>query len=152
MYDFDEIIDRRHTNAMNTDGFRDYIFHADENMVFPYRTRSSSACGSRMMEFRHAGRRHRRHPPRGWTSASSAIPASPRKGYYDAFAAWCRRYGWEFPQGRARHVQRAVIPALFEPWSTSAPRMKGCCSSPRPYAYFKHAADHSGREYVCLTS
>lgn len=29
MYNFDEIIDRRHTNAMNTDGFRDYIFHAD---------------------------------------------------------------------------------------------------------------------------
>lgn len=25
MYNFDEIIDRRHTNAMNTDGFRDYI-------------------------------------------------------------------------------------------------------------------------------
>lgn len=24
MYNFDEIIDRRHTNAMNTDGFRDY--------------------------------------------------------------------------------------------------------------------------------
>ena len=28
MYNFDEIIDRRHTNAMNTDGFRGYIFHA----------------------------------------------------------------------------------------------------------------------------
>ena len=37
MYNFDEIIDRRHTNAMNTDGFRDYIFHADESMVFPYK-------------------------------------------------------------------------------------------------------------------
>ena len=37
MYNFDEIIDRRHTNAMNTDGFRQYIFHADENMVFPYK-------------------------------------------------------------------------------------------------------------------
>ena len=38
MYDFDEIIDRRHTNALNTDGFRDYIFHADD----------SSACGWRI--------------------------------------------------------------------------------------------------------
>ena len=37
MYNFDEIIDRRHTNAMNTDGFRDYIFHADETMKFPYK-------------------------------------------------------------------------------------------------------------------
>ena len=37
MYNFDEIIDRWHTNAMNTDGFRDYIFHADESMKFPYK-------------------------------------------------------------------------------------------------------------------
>ena len=28
MYNFDEIIDRRNTNALNTDGFRGYIFHA----------------------------------------------------------------------------------------------------------------------------
>ncbi|MDF2617340.1 MAG: aminotransferase [Sedimentibacter sp.] len=37
MYNFDEIIDRRNTNAMNTDGFRSYIFHADDSMVFPYK-------------------------------------------------------------------------------------------------------------------
>ena len=27
-YNFDEIIDRKNTNALNTDGFRGYIFHA----------------------------------------------------------------------------------------------------------------------------
>ena len=37
MYDFDEIIDRQHTNALNTDGFRGYIFHAGPEMVFPYK-------------------------------------------------------------------------------------------------------------------
>ena len=31
MYNFDEIIDRQHTNALNTDGFRSYIFKADES-------------------------------------------------------------------------------------------------------------------------
>jgi len=35
-YNFDEIIDRKGTNAMNTDGFREYIFHASDEMVFPY--------------------------------------------------------------------------------------------------------------------
>ena len=40
MYNFDEIIDRRNTNAMNTDGFRQYIFHADESMTFPYNLHS----------------------------------------------------------------------------------------------------------------
>ena len=35
-YNFDEIIDRRNTNALNTDGFRGYIFHAGPEMKFPY--------------------------------------------------------------------------------------------------------------------
>ena len=35
-YNFDEIIDRRNTNALNTDGFRGYIFHAGPEMTFPY--------------------------------------------------------------------------------------------------------------------
>ena len=36
-YNFDEIIDRRHTNSLNTDGFRGYIFHAGPEKVFPYK-------------------------------------------------------------------------------------------------------------------
>ena len=38
-YNFDEIIDRRHTNALNTDGFRSYIFHAGPEKVFPLQGR-----------------------------------------------------------------------------------------------------------------
>ena len=37
MYHFDEIIDRRGTNALNTDGFRQYICHAGPEKVFPYK-------------------------------------------------------------------------------------------------------------------
>ena len=37
-YDFDEIIDRKHTNALNTDGFRGYIFGDTEGkMKFPFK-------------------------------------------------------------------------------------------------------------------
>ena len=36
-YNFDEIIDRRNTNALNTDGFRGYIFHAGPEKVFPFK-------------------------------------------------------------------------------------------------------------------
>ena len=32
-YNFDEIVDRRHTNALNTDGFRGYIFHDFEGLL-----------------------------------------------------------------------------------------------------------------------
>ena len=33
-YDFDTVIDRSDTNALNTDGFRRYIFHADDDRTF----------------------------------------------------------------------------------------------------------------------
>lgn len=37
-YNFDEIVDRRHTNALNTDGFRGYIFHDFEGKkTFPFK-------------------------------------------------------------------------------------------------------------------
>lgn len=36
-YNFDEIIERRNTNALNTDGFRGYIFHAGPEKVFPFK-------------------------------------------------------------------------------------------------------------------
>ena len=34
-YDFDEIIDRRNTNALSIDGFRNYLLHAPPTMEFP---------------------------------------------------------------------------------------------------------------------
>ena len=35
-YNFDEIIDRSNTNALNTDGCRSYIFGAEKDRKFPY--------------------------------------------------------------------------------------------------------------------
>ena len=34
-YNFDEVIDRRGTNAMTTDGYKSYIFH-DPDITFPF--------------------------------------------------------------------------------------------------------------------
>ena len=70
MYNFDEIIDRRHTNAMNTDGFRDYIFHADETMKFPYQDEEFIRMW--VAEFlRRAIMTHSRHGARANTTGHS---------------------------------------------------------------------------------
>lgn len=97
MYNFDEIIDRRNTNAMNTDGFRQYIFHADESMVFPYRDEEFIRMWVADMEFATPDvviegiKKRLEARIFGYTRVSD--PA-----YYEAFSAWCRRrYGWEFP-------------------------------------------------------
>ena len=87
MYNFDEIIDRRHTNAMNTDGFRDYIFHADETMKFPYQDEEFIRMWVADMEFATPDvvidgiKKRLEKRIFGYTRVFE-------KSYYDAFAAW----------------------------------------------------------------
>ena len=148
MYNFDEIIDRRHTNAMNTDGFRDYIFHADETMTFPYKDEEFIRMWVADMEFATPevvidGIRER---------LNKRIFGYSRvfeKSYYDAFNGWCmKKYGWGFDR-KELVMSNGIIPALFELVEyICKPDEKVLFLTPS-YAYFKYAADFSKREYVC---
>lgn len=148
MFNFDEIIDRRGTNALSTDGFRDYIFHADESMVFPYRDEEFIRMWVADMEFATPevildgirGRLNRRIL--GYSRVFS-------KEYYQAVSNWCqRRYDWNFPQEELV-MSNGVIPTLFELVAyICAPEDKVLFFTPS-YAYFMHAADHAGRTYIC---
>lgn len=148
MYNFDEIIDRRHTNAMNTDGFRNYIFHADETMTFPYKDEEFIRMWVADMEFATPdvvidgikARLDKRIF--GYTRVFE-------KSYYDAFAGWCqKRYGWTFDR-KELVMSNGVIPALYEMVEyICKPDEKVLFLTPS-YAYFKYAADYNKREYVC---
>ena len=148
MYNFDEIIDRRHTNAMNTDGFRDYIFHADETMKFPYKDEEFIRMWVADMEFATPdvvidGMRERLDKRIfGYTRVFE-------KSYYEAFSAWCqRRYGWTFDR-KELVMSNGIIPALYEMVEyICKPDEKVLFLTPS-YAYFKYAADFSKRGYVC---
>ena len=148
MYNFDEIIDRRHTNAMNTDGFRDYIFHADETMTFPYKDEEFIRMWVADMEFATPevvidGIRERLNKRIfGYTRVFE-------KSYYDAFNSWCmKKYGWSFDR-KELVMSNGIIPALFELVEyICKPDEKVLFLTPS-YAYFKYAADFSKREYVC---
>ena len=148
MYDFDEIIDRRHTNALNTDGFRDYIFHADDSMTFPYKDEEFIRMWVADMEFATPDvvidgiRRRLDRRIFGYTRVFE-------DAYYQAFAAWCRRrYGWDFPREQLV-MSNGIIPALYELVEyISAPDEQVLFLTPS-YAYFKYAADHNHRSCVC---
>ncbi len=148
MYDFDEIIDRRHTNAMNTDGFRSYIFHADESMTFPYRDEEFIRMWVADMEFATPdvvidGMRERLDKRIfGYTKVFG-------RSYYDAFHGWCeRRYGWSFPREELV-TSNGIIPALYELVEhICRPDEKVLFLTPS-YAYFKYAAEFNKRDYVC---
>ncbi len=148
MYDFDEIIPRQHTNAMNTDGFRDYIFHAGPDTVFPYKDEEFIRMWVADMEFATPdvviqGMEERlKKRIFGYTRIFEPE-------YYEAFVGWCRRrYGWDFPKEELV-MSNGVIPALYELVSfLCAPNEKVLFLTPS-YAYFQYAADFNDREAVC---
>lgn len=147
-YDFDEIIERRGTNAMNTDGFRQYIFHDDGSMRFPWADDEFVRMWVADMEFATPdvvidGIRERLDRRIfGYTKVFD--PA-----YYEAFSGWTqRRYGWTFPKEQLV-TSPGIIPALYELVGyICKPDEKVLILTPS-YAYFKHAADFNGRELVC---
>lgn len=147
MYNFDEIIDRRHTNAMNTDGFRDYIFHADETMTFPYKDEEFIRMWVADMEFATPdvvidgikARLEKRIF--GYTRVFE-------KSYYDAFSGWCqRRYDWTFDR-KELVMSNGVIPALYEMVEYICKPDEQVLFLTPSYAYFKYAAEYNKRDYV----
>ena len=112
MYNFDEIIDRRHTNALNTDGFRQYIFHDDGSMSFPYKDEEFIRMWVADMEFATTdvvikGIEERlKRRIFGYTRVFEP-------DYYEAFLSWCqRRYGFSFPREELV-MSNGIIPALY---------------------------------------
>ena len=147
-YDFDKIIDRRHTNATSTDGFRQYIFHADKNMPLPYKDEEYIRMWLADMEFAtppcviEGMKKRLEHPIFGYTRLFD-------DDLYNAFRAWCEKmYGWTFPRNDL-HSSAGIIRALYELTEyICKPDEKVVFLTPS-YAFFKHAADFNHVEYVC---
>ncbi|WP_409228732.1 MalY/PatB family protein [Gudongella sp. SC589] len=147
MYNFNEIIDRRNTNAMNTDGFREYIFHADKTMTFPYKDEEFVRMWVADMEFATPdviieGIKERLDKSIfGYTRILS-------DDYYNAFVDWCRRrYGWSFEREHLV-MSNGIIPALFELVDYICELDEKVIFFTPSYAYFKYAADFHNRESV----
>ncbi len=148
MYNFDEVIDRKNTNSMNMEGFRQYIFHADENMKFPYDDDDFIRMWIADMEFAvpdviiNGIRRRLDQRIFGYTRLFG-------DSYYNAFSAWCkRRYDWGFERQQLR-LSNGIIPALFEMVSwICKPDEKVLFLTPS-YAYFKYAAEFSDKGISC---
>lgn len=148
MYNFDEIIDRRNTNAMSTDGFRGYIFGADNSIKFPYKDEEFIRMWVADMDFATPqviidGIKERLDKRIfGYTRIFS-------DSYYNAFVDWCtRRYQWSFNKNYLV-MSNGIIPALYELVDyICQPDEKVLFLTPS-YAYFKYAADYNHRESVC---
>ncbi len=147
-YNFDEVIDRKNSNSMNVDGWREYIFHAPRDRKFPFPDDEYVRMWIADMEFGtpdciiDAMKDRLDKRIFGYTKVFD-----PQ--YYEAFLHWSKsRYGWEFPKEQLV-TSPGIIPALFELVEyICKPDEKVLILTPS-YAYFKHAADHSHIELVC---
>ena len=146
MYNFDEIIDRKNTNALNTDGFKSYIF-GNENIELPYKDEDFIRMWVADMEFAtpdviiDAMKERLDKRIFGYTKVFG-------DDYYKAFVNWCKtRYDWSFEQ-KELVTANGVIPALYELVEyITKPDEKVLFFTPS-YAYFKYAADFNNRESV----
>lgn len=146
-YNFDEIIDRKGTNAMNTDGFRDYIFHAPPTMKFPFADDEFIRMWVADMEFAtppeiiQAIKERLDRRIFGYTKVFDAE-------YYKAFSGWTRRhYDWVFEK---EHLVTSpgIIPALYELVEyICKPDEKVLIVTPS-YAFFKYASEYNNIELV----
>lgn len=147
-YDFDEIIDRRGTNALNTDGFRGYIFRDDGGMTFPYKDEDLIRMWVADMDFAtpdviiDAIRERLDRRIFGYTKIFD-------DSYYDAFVGWTkRRYGWSFPREQL-YTSNGVVPALNALVRLICrPSDKVLITTPS-YAPFKSSAELNGHDLVC---
>ena len=142
MYNFDEIIDRRNTNALNTDGFRGYIFHAGPEKVFPYKDEDFVRMWVADMEFGVApeilDELRKRIDRRifGYTSVYN-------DEYYNSFKKWCLdHYGWEFPREQLC-FSPGIVPAMYQLVETLCADAEKVLINTPAYGQFAHAAEYS---------
>ena len=143
MYNFDEIIDRKGTNALNTDGFRGYIFHAGPEKVFPYKDDEFVRMWVADMEFGVApeilNELRKRIDRRifGYTGVYT-------HDYYNSFSKWCKEhYDWSFPEEELCFTP-GIIPALYQLTETLCNKDEKVLMNTPAYGYFLHSAEYAG--------
>lgn len=147
-YDFDEIIDRKHTNALNTDGFRGYIFGDTEGkMKFPFKDDEFVRMWVADMEFAMC------------PDVIQAIKDRADKriiGYsqvfepdfYEAYNAWNQKmYGWTYPKEEIC-FSLGIISALYTLVDLLLGDHDYAIINTPAYGYFQHPIDERHKHAI----
>lgn len=146
-YDFDEIIDRTHTNSENVDGWRPYIFKCGPEKVFPYADDEFIRMWVADMEFAVAPEIRQAIIDRvnrkilGYTIVSD-------NGYYEALSKWCKdRYDWSFRKEELV-FSPGVIPALYQLVEDLVEKDEKVLTVTPAYGFFLHSCEYNDIELV----
>lgn len=113
MYNFDEIINRKNTNAISVDGFCEYMKRIDSSVEFTYNDEDVIRMWIADMDFAtpdfviEGVKRRLDDRIFGYTKLFSS-------DYYNAFSNWCKKkYDWSFEQ-KELVLSNGIVPALHE--------------------------------------
>jgi len=147
-YDFDEVVNRYHTNALNTDGFRGYIFHDFAGKKkFPFKDDEFVRMWVADMEFAMC------------PDIIQAIKDRADKriiGYsqvfepefYQAYNAWNQKmYGWTYPKEQIC-LSLGIIPALYELVDLLLSDHEYAIVNTPAYGYFQHPIDYKHKHAI----
>ena len=140
-YNFDEIVDRYHTNALNTDGFRGYIFHDFEGKkVFPFKDDEFVRMWVADMEFAMCPdilQAIKDRVDKRIIGYSQVFEPS----FYAAYNAWNEKmYGWTYPKEEIC-FSLGIIPALYELVELLLTDHEYAIINTPAYGYFQHPID-----------
>ena len=147
-YNFDEIVNRYHTNAMNTDGFRGYIFNDFEGKKkFPFKDDEFVRMWVADMEFAMC------------PAIIQAIKDRADKriiGYsqvfepefYDAYNVWNKKmYDWTYPKEDIC-FSLGIIPALYTLVDLILSDHDYAIINTPAYGYFQHPIDERHKHAI----
>ncbi|MEL6719858.1 MAG: PatB family C-S lyase [Bacteroidota bacterium] len=142
-YNFDQIIDRQHTNAMSVEGYEDYLFGEETALAITHEKKDLIRMWVADMEFAVAPeiidaiKKRLEHPIFGYSGIFE-------KTYSTSFQKWCKkRYDWSFDEAHLVYAQ-GVIPALFSLVEYLCQKEDKILFFTPSYAFFKHAANYNG--------
>ncbi|MGN0939875.1 MAG: MalY/PatB family protein [Selenomonas sp.] len=138
---FDEIVDRYHMNALNTDGFRGYIFHDFEGKkVFPFKDDEFVRMWVADMEFAMCPdilQAIKDRVDKRIIGYSQVFEPS----FYEAYNAWNEKmYGWTYPKEEIC-FSLGIIPALYELVELLLTDHEYAIINTPAYGYFQHPID-----------
>ena len=136
-YQFNQVLERKGTNAMSVEGYRGYLFDTDEDLSGNYPEEDFIKMWVADMEFAiapeiiNAMKERLEHPLLGYS-----MVADP--SYALSFLQWCiDRYKWRFNIEHLVHA-KGVIPALYDLIGYICKADEKVLIVTPSYAFFKH--------------
>lgn len=147
-YNFDEIINRQHTNAMNTDGFRGYIFHDFEGKKkFPFKDEEFVRMWVADMEFAMCPAIIQAIKDRADKRIIGYSQVFEPK-FYEAYNAWNKKmYDWTYPKEDIC-FSLGIIPALYTLVDLILGAHDYAVINTPAYGYFQHPIDERHKQAI----